>query len=168
MTTIEKPSGVTRIVRGSSVTVSGTGTVTCVMPLQDYIPSNPDKVVFWVDAGEILSDGSTVTRASDDVMDVDGDTAMDGIQRRSSPSPSLTLRRRAVTAPNTVGIIYDPTPVATIPTGALYAFGRQNGRSVLALGPQSTGFTYWLVTYANTCCGYPENGVPLRRQVHGR
>lgn len=126
MTTIDRPSGKTTVSSSSSIII-GEGFITCVQPLQDYIPPNPSSVVFWVDAGEMEHNGATV-RSIDDTM-----------SRRSSPGPGLMLRQRNVTSPDTVSVSNDPSVAATVPTDAIYALNWQNGRRVLALGTQSVG-----------------------------
>lgn len=133
MTTLVRPSGTVVIHPGFRLSVCGDGKVTCVYPLQDYIPPNESFLVLWMDSGEIEEHGTTIRGNFSDPPTHDA-------ARAASPV-GLIVRRRVVPTALTCALLpeNESTPVMFVPSGEVFSFNYQNGRKVLSLGPTSNG-----------------------------
>lgn len=140
MTTVPRPSGTVTVPTTGRVVCAGGGSLVCSLPLQDYIPPQPQNLADWIDLSTGTTGSSSVVRATTVAVDMDVDG--EGGTPRAAPGTNdraLTLRRRRVD-----GSLIAAAPVAAVTAGTVYQVGRQNGAPVLALGPTSAGLaTTW-------------------------
>ena len=142
MTTVSLPSGKVTVPSNATVTCGGSGKVTCVQPLQDYLPPQAENLAVWMDMSQ-LSGGSAPrsgggapppTEGDDEPMEEAGSTA-----RAAPPTAALSLLPRRLDRTANPG-----APAGAVSAGSVYAIGRQNGLRVLALDAASAGLaTTW-------------------------
>ena len=135
MTTIAAASGKVTVGPDAVTRCSDNGKLTCSLPVQDYIPPQPESLSAWIDTSLVGVVGGSVPRSAPPGGAGTDDTAM-AVDEVPRALPGFQLPRRTLT--RSLDLV---APSVAVAVGTVYAMARQNSLPVLALDALSAGMT---------------------------